>query len=352
MRTFLFVAVAVLGLACKKGGDASQAAKPSAPPIKVQTAVAVEAPVPDVLVLTGTVAADQRSDVTADTQGKVLNVMIQRGDRVKLGQAVIQLDVRNAALSAREAQANLAAARAQKELAEQECARTKQLLDKGAITKDEYDRQMEQCTSSLEQVAAAQARTDMMMKSVTDGMVRAPFDGVVSEKMVSPGEWVQPGKALFTLVDDDPLKVELSVPEAAVLAVKKDEPVTVKAVAAPDKYQAKVTRLGGEIGKQRSLIVEATLDKGSPLVPGMFVEATLVKGQITLPVIPASAVTDKRGKGLRVYVVVKGELEERIVQVGEPPAPDRVAIVKGVAKGDKVVTDITDAVVDGAKVVE
>ena len=56
----------------------------------------------------------------------------------------------------------------------------------------------------------------MMSKSVADGLVRAPFDGVVAEKNVAPGEWVAPGKPLFTLVDDDPLKIELSVPEVAV----------------------------------------------------------------------------------------------------------------------------------------
>jgi len=78
------------------------------------------------------------------------------------------------------------------------------LLDKGAITKSEFDRQNTQCLGALEQVSAAQARTEMMAKSVTDGLVRAPFEGVVSEKFVTPGEWVAPGKPLFTLVDDDP----------------------------------------------------------------------------------------------------------------------------------------------------
>ena len=134
--------------------------------------------------LTGTVIADQRSDVTADTQGKVINVMVERGQKVKLGQPVVQLDVRTAALSAREAQAALQSARVSKQLADDECVRTKQLLDKGAITKSEFDRQNTQCLNAVEQVAQAQARNDMMSKSVADGMVRAPFDGTVSEKDV------------------------------------------------------------------------------------------------------------------------------------------------------------------------
>src|SRR5690348_10907743 len=181
MRQLVLV---VLLVACKKGGDDSGAgAKPVAPPVKAPTLVAAEAPAPKVLTLTGMVAADQRSDVTADTQGKVINVMVELGTHVKLGQPVVQLDVRTAALSAREAQANLEAARAQKTLADQECARTKSLLDKGAITQSEFDRQMTQCRAAQEQVSATQARTEMMTKSVADGLVRAPFDGVVAERM-------------------------------------------------------------------------------------------------------------------------------------------------------------------------
>src|SRR5262245_52484751 len=194
MRYHALIVLAVLG--CKKPSDTGQgsAKLPPAPPVQVTSVTAALAPTPDVIVVTGLIKADQRSDVTADTQGKVINVMVERGQRVKLGQPVIQLDTRSAALGAREASANLAAARSQKQLADQECERTKSLLDKGAITKSEYDRQMAQCTAALEQVSAVQARTEMMTKSVADGLVRAPFGGIISEKMVSPGEWVAPGK--------------------------------------------------------------------------------------------------------------------------------------------------------------
>ena len=115
---------------------------------------------------------------------------------------------------------------------------------------------------------------------VTDGLVRAPFDGVVDQKNISPGEWVSPGKALFTLVADDPLKIQLNVPERAVAKIQKDMRVEVSSVAVPGKsFGATVTRLGAEIGQSRALVVEATLDKGTPLIPGMFAEARVVIGQ-------------------------------------------------------------------------
>jgi membrane fusion protein (multidrug efflux system) len=340
-------------LGCKKPDDAAATAQKTPPPtVKAATVVAAEAPTPDVLTLTGTIIADQRSDVTADTQGKVINVMVERGQKVKLGQPVIQLDVRSAALSAREASAALQSARVSKQLADDECARTKQLLDKGAITKSEFDRQNTQCLNAVEQVAQAQARNDMMSKSVADGMVRAPFDGTVSEKNVSPGEWVQPGKALFTLVDDDPLKIELSVPEKSVTDVKKDQHVEIIAVAHPDKkFGATVSRMGAEIGKSRALTVEATLDKDSGLVPGMFAEAHIVTGQSPHVVLPKDAVVH-RGDNNHVFIVKNGIAEDHVVQLGAPPTDDTVAVLQGVVKGDKVISKVTDQVVDGAKVQE
>ncbi|HEY6174455.1 MAG TPA: efflux RND transporter periplasmic adaptor subunit [Kofleriaceae bacterium] len=351
MRAAVAFAILASLTSCKKKEE-DVVKTPPAPPAKVALVTAQEAAAPDLLTLTGVIAADQRSEVTADTQGKVVAVLVERGQRVKMGQPVVQLDVRNAALSAREAQANLEAARAQKQLAEEECKRSQQLFDKGAITRSEYDRQMTQCTSTLQQVSAAQARADMIGKSVADGLVRAPFDGQVTEKSVAPGEWVAPGRTLFTLVDDDPLRIELSVPEAGVRAIQKGQKVALTAVAQPGKtYSATITRVGGEIGKSRALIVEATLDPQTDLVPGMFAEAHVTIGQTPRPVIPSDAVV-QRGKLWHAYVAVKGELQDRIVQVGASPAPGQIAILQGVNKGDKVVAKVTEQITDGLRVVE
>lgn len=352
MRVVLVLALLASLSSCKKKEEDAAGKTPPSPPVKLPLVVAEEVPSPEVLTLTGLIAADQRSEVTADTQGKVIAVLVERGQRVKMGQAVVQLDVRSAALSAREAQANLEAARAQKQLAEEECKRAQTLLDKGAITRSEYDRQRTQCTSTLQQVSAAQARADMFSKSVSDGLVRAPFDGQVTEKSVAPGEWVAPGRTLFTLVDDDPLRIELSVPEAAVRAIQSGQKVELSAVAQPGKtYSATVSRVGGEIGRTRALIVEATLDPQKDLVPGMFAEAHVTIGQTPRPVLPAEAVV-KRGKVWHAFVAVKGELQDRIVQVGPAAASGQVSILQGVNKGDKVVAKITEQVVDGLRVVE
>jgi RND family efflux transporter MFP subunit len=244
-------------------------------------------------------------------------------------------------MAAREAMANVQSARAQKQLAEEECKRAQTLLDKGAIARSEFDRIAAQCTSAVQMVAAAEARAAMMAKSMTDGIVRAPFDGIVAERNTTPGEWVAPGRPLFTLVDDDPLRILLSVPEVAVQLVKPKQKVGVVAVANRSKsFPAEVTRVGGEIGRTRSLIVEATLEPGSELLPGMFAEAHLTTGQTLRPVLPKEAVV-KRGKTWHVFTVKKNELHDTIVQLGPEPEQGKVSIVQGLRKGDKVLAKVS-----------
>jgi len=338
------------GSACSRKASANKDAAPE-PAIDVALVTVESAPTPKQLTLTGTVVPEESSDVAADIAGKVVAVMVDRGSTIKAGDPLVRLDTRNAQLNAREANANLAAARAQRQLAEDECTRAQSLYDKGAITKSQYEREQTSCTAALQQVAAAEARTQMITKSIADGIVRAPFSGVVSDRWISPGEWVAPGVRLVTLVDADPLRVELTVPESAVPTVALDQQVEVIAVAWPDRvFEAKISRMGAEIGRQtRSLIAEATIAPGTPLVPGMFVEARITTGMPDQPVIPETA-TIKRGQTSRAFVAVDGRLRERVIQLGPSPGPGRVSVQKGLEVGEQVVAVAGDPkVTDGAK---
>jgi membrane fusion protein (multidrug efflux system) len=340
--------IVLFAAACSDVQARTMPAEPA--PIKPALATAIELPTPEIVSLTGKVVADQRAEITADTQGRVLEVLVERGQRVKRGEPVLKLDVRSAALSTKEAAAHLLAARTDMQLAAIECDRSKRLYAEGAISRSELDRQGAACASTSQQVSAAEARTAMLAKSVKDGIVRAPFDGVVSERGVNAGEWVAPGRALFTLVDADPLKIELSVPEAHVAAIRHDLNVTIATVAHPnDSWHAVVTRVSAEIGRTRSLIVEATVNEPSKLVPGMFVEADIITGHATLPAIPETAVV-RRGKTWHAFVVVDGKLEERIVQLGASPAQGQVSVLQNIKPGERVVANVTDQITDGLKV--
>jgi RND family efflux transporter MFP subunit len=156
---------------------------------------------------------------------------------------------------------------------------------------------------------------------------------------------------LVTLVDMDPLKVELQVPESAAPQVKVGQAVEIEAVAFPGQvFSASVTRVAAEVGRQsRALAAEAELTAGTPLKPGMFAEARLAVGERQLPVVPKLAVV-KRGSTWRAWVVVKGRLEERVVQLGPALSGDRVAILRGVTAGEKVASPVDDKITDGLRV--
>jgi membrane fusion protein (multidrug efflux system) len=360
IRTLAFSLVALAGVAaCKqsKAGGNDAAAEQT---VAVQLTTAKPMPTPDRITLTGTVVADESSDVAADIAGKVVAVLVERGQEVKQGDPLVRLDTRNAALGAREARANLESARAQRQLAQDECKRAQALFDKGAITKSQYEREQTSCTAALQQVAAAEARTQMITKSISDGIVRAPFAGFIADRWVSPGEWIAPGMRLVTLIDVDPLKVELSVPEIAVPQIAMQQPVSIRAVAWPEKtFDAKVSLIGTEIGRMtRALPVEVELAEVAdmPLRPGMFVEAKITVKTPDRLTVPKTAVV-KRGQTHRLFVAVGGRLQERVVQLADAePAPDTVAILKGLDavedKDAKIVVVAGPKTVDGAKYVE
>ena len=168
-------------------------------------------------------------------------------------------------------------------------------------------------------------------------MVRAPFDGVVDQKDVVAGRVGAPGKALFTLVDDDPLKLELSVPERAVDKVKKDMHVDVSSVAAPGKtFGATITRLGAEIGQNRALIDRGHARQGQRPHPRHVRRgARDVIDHHDHVVIPKTAVV-RKDKTWRAFVDKNGVAEERIVQLGNPPSDGQVSVLQGIDKGEKV----------------
>lgn len=355
--TYIRIATAVLlagtAAACSKSSSAQGAKAAPEPPVKLALVAVEEGPAPERLTLTGMVAPQESSDVASSVPGRVIAVLVDRGARVKFGDPLVRLDASNAALSAQSVKAQLAAAQAQEKLAVEECKRSQVLLDKGTITRSQFDRDTTNCTAAAQTVAATKAQLQLVSKSIADGVVRAPFAGRIDGRWVSPGEWVQPGMRLVTLVDDDPLHVELQVSEAYVPRVAVGQEVAVGAVAFPGQtFPAKVTRLGAEINRQsRALVAEAELAPGSPLTPGMFAEAAITLAVKPMPLVPASALV-KRGTTWRIFALVKGRLEERVVQRG-PELPDgRVALLRGAAAGEKVAAPITEQVADGVTVAQ
>jgi membrane fusion protein (multidrug efflux system) len=319
--------------------------------VHVQTAPVVEQSVPKLLRLTGVLSSNERTDLAANASGRVVRTFVERGDHVAQGALLAQLDARSAVLSRAEAEANVTSATEQLKNLRADCQRYVSLLAKGAITQQEYDRQTTSCSTQAATEEAARARAASAAQTLTDSAIRAPFAGVIAERFVHVGDYVHADTRVVTLLVDDPLRLELTVPEANIGSVHPGLTVSFQTVAVPGRtFEANVKYMGGEIREAtRDLVVEAvTANADHALLPGMFVTADLPVGEVTLPVVPKTALVSRPENDV-VFAVVEGHLEERVVQLG-PKVGDVVAIADGVKKGDQVVVSPPENAVDGAQV--
>jgi RND family efflux transporter MFP subunit len=340
-------------LGCKKPaeGEAQLTSAKAEAPIKVETAPVVERNMPESLVLTGTLRASQESEVAADAAGRVTTTFVERGQRVKQGDTMLVLDARGASLSMSAANAQSQLARAQLEQAQRECERVKSLKDTGAISQAEYDRVTSQCQTTQWSAAAAQAQQQSAQKIVGDSVIRAPFGGVIGERYVNIGQYVQPNTRVVSLYTPDPLRLELTVPEANVGGLKPDQAVTFTVSAYGDqKFNGSVKFISPNVRPTtRDLVIEALCPNADlKLKPGMFAVAKLETATKPQPTVPTGAL-QRQGEVFRAFVVSERRIVERIVQIGAEQE-GMTAVLVGLKPSEVVVVNPSADVRDGAQV--
>jgi len=347
----LATALLVAGAGCSKQEVAPQEVRTEAKPFAVQTAPIEKRQVPRVLPLTGTLTAELRTELAANATGRVVKTYAERGQKVEKGAVLAQLDIRSAVANAAEARASVASAKTQLDAARAECERYDVLVARGAITQQEHDRQTASCKQQLAAVAVTEARASSVALVVGDGTIRAPFAGVITERLVSAGDYVQASSKVVTIVVSNPLRLQLTVPERRIGEVREGELVTFAPSALPGRtFSGEIKYVSGEVrSTTRDLVIEAVVPNADgALLPGMFVEASLHTGQHEMPVVPKSAVFTT-GVEKSVYVVVDKHLELRIVKLGVE-AGDGYAIEEGAEAGEHVVLKPTPSMSDGAQV--
>jgi RND family efflux transporter MFP subunit len=319
--------------------------------VKADTVVIGERTVAETVLVTGVLAADRRTDLSANATGRVVRTFVERGDHVAAGEILAQLDSRSAALSKAEAKANEETVAEQLRAVRTDCARSEALLAKGAISQAEYDKTSSQCRSQSSSEEAARARAAEAARALGDSSIRAPFAGVVGERFVSVGDYVRPFDKVVTLLAIDSLRLKLSVPERAIGAAHEGSVVTFETVSMPGRvYTGTIRYLGREVREgTRDLIDEAVVDNhDGSLVPGMFVTAHLPTGESTRPIVPKSALVPVE-PAQAVFVVADGRLQERVVETSTA-IDDGVAVLDGVKKGERVVVHPTPDMLDGMSV--
>ncbi len=343
------ILISVLTLcACQKQEEVH--AKQAEPRLKVSTAAVSTQKVPRELTLTGVLAANERSDLAANASGRVTKVFVELGERVPAGAVIAQLDKRTASLAARQADADVATVVEQLNASKKDCERYVKLLAKGAITQQEYDRAVGQCSIQGSSEAAARVRIEQASQAVADSTIRAPFAGKIADRFVHVGDYVMPSSRVVTLLADDPLRLRLTVPESSIGTIKAGLAVRFEtAGVAGREFQAVVKYIGGEVRERtRDMVIEAVVDNhDGALVPGMFVSAHLLVGVDDLPAIAKTSLVP--GPVPSVFVLDGDRVRQHLVQLG-PNAGEHLSILDGLKAGDTVVLNPAKELSDGALV--
>jgi membrane fusion protein (multidrug efflux system) len=321
------------------------------PPVKVTTAPVQIMKMPRYLTLTGSVIADRQSEVAANVSGRVTAAPIERGQAVRAGQVLAVVDARGFAFSASAAQAQSKAAEEQQKLAESDCARADSLMQKGAVSKQEYDRMKTQCAAQSFSASAAQANADLAKKQLGDTTIRAPFDGIIGERYVNVGEYTQMQSRIASLYRINPVRIQISVPEAATPLVKQGETIKVQVAAWGDReFPATVKYVAPALRQStRDLLVEAVADnKDGALRPGMFATVQLLVGEEAQPTVPAEAV-QVDGTVKRLYVARGGQAWEMVVRTGAQK-DHRVAVLEPLGDGERVIVTPPPGLHDGSSI--
>jgi membrane fusion protein (multidrug efflux system) len=382
------VVAALFSAACT-GERTSAAAPPEPTPVAIRAAQVESRSIDRFLRVTGSLAADEQADVAAETGGRVIGTPVERGTRVTAGAVLIRISPAEADATLREADANAAQlearlglaagqtfdavrvpdvlnAKASLDWAEAEFSRIKALLDQKVVSQAEYEQRLTQVQAARQQyqsalngaqqsfrsLQAARARVDLARKSAADTVVRAPFSGIVAERLVSTGDYVTRGMKIATVVRIDPVRVELTVPEQYLSLVTVGQLVRLTVDAYPEEvFTAKVRFVSPALKKdQRALTVEAVAQNAdNRLKPGLFATA-LLQQPAAAPalLVPASAVETVAGTS-RVYVIAGTKVEERIVTIGEKLG-DRLELASGVKPGERVAANPRGKLADGARV--
>jgi len=351
---YFLALLALASLAGCKGSESASEVKPSvapAPAVKVETASVEIKKMPQFLTLTGTVIADRQSDVAANVSGRILSAPMERGQTVSQGQVLATVDARAAGFSATAATAQAKGAETQEKLAQAECDRADTTFQKGAISRAEYDRLKTQCTAQVFTSTAARANAELAAKQLGDTTIRAPFDGVIAERFINAGEYVQLQTKVATIVRIKPVRVQISVPEEATRLVKEKDTLTIHVAAWGDRpFPAVIRYVAPSLrAATRDLVVEAVAaNADGALRPGMFATASILVAEADQPTVPENAIMID-GTTKRIFLARGGQAFEMVIRTGGTK-DGHTTIMEPLTATDKVIVNPPPGLHDGVAV--
>lgn len=353
----LLAAVALSLAACGDKPDAAAGAAQEEAPLAVgsESIYRVEpARLSSGPLISGSLEAEKEATVGAEVSGAVLAATAEEGQAVAAGALLARIDDSALRESVLSAQSAVRSAEQQVTVAKRNAERAESLLRGGAIAERDAEVARWNVTSAQAGLADSRARLTLAREQLAKTSVHAPFRGVVSKKSVTPGDTVQPGTALYTIVDPTRMRLVAHVPAEGLATLRVGTPVEFAiAGLAGQRFTGTVQRINpaADPSTRQVEIHVALPNEGGHLVSGLYAEgrvATAVRDGLAVPV----AAVD-RSLGTPAVMRLAGDRVERVpVQLGiTDEDTDRVEVVSGVAAGDVVLLGAARAITPGAKVV-
>jgi RND family efflux transporter MFP subunit len=305
----------------------------------LDTVETASADLPRLYQLDGVVEAVNQGTVSAQTSGRVLAVNVDVDDVVNKDDVIVSLEDSQQQAARRQADANLAAAAAKRRDAEREYRRIKGVFEREAVSKADMDRISAMLEQAQAAEKAAQAALHQAEQELAYTIVRAPYNGVVTGRLVEVGETAQPGQGLMSGFSLDSLRVSVDVPQSLVDSIRRQREARVrlngKWITAQD-----VTVFPIADPASNTFEVRVRLPDGiAGVFPGMYVKVGFVSGSQRQLVIPLSAVV-VRSELIGVYVVNdSGKVFFRHIRLGSPAGPEHVVILSGLRSGEQIAAD-------------
>lgn len=357
----LIVSVACLLAACgpKPGGPAGAAGAASAPARAllvapedlrtIETGALASGPV-----VTGALQPERRADLRAEVGAVVLQVVKDNGEAVRAGDLLVRLDdtaIRDSLASAEE---SLRAAQQAFDQSERQVQRLKTLQAQGMTSQQALEDAEVRRNGAQSELVAARARVASARQQLQRTAVRAPFDGVVSERKVSAGDTAQIGRELLKVIDPRSLRFEGLVSADRMGELKTGQPVRFRVVgAAESEFSGRVRRVDASANattRQVAVTIDFDDPARAPRVAGLFAEGRIETGSSTALLVPESSL-QRAGDAWFAWKLAGSTVRKVALEVGDrDPRTGLRPVRAGLAAGDQILRSPGSNLADGQAV--
>jgi membrane fusion protein (multidrug efflux system) len=294
-------------------------------PINVNGIIATPQTFDNNLSLSGSIEANEQVEIRSEVSGIVEGIYFQEGSNVSKGQVLFKVnDI--------ELRAQLRQMTTKEGLASENERRAKLLLQKEAISQEEYD-------IARADLKSAQSQSQLIKAQISKTAVRAPFSGKIGLRSISPGTYITPTVLVAKLVNIGKLKITFSIPEKYANQIRSNTLITFTVTGSDQKYTAKVYAIEPEVAiATRTLQVRAIAEnRDGKLLPGTFANVELpldiIKDAI---VVPTEAIIPVQN-GKKVFISSNGQAKEVMVETATRTDAS-ILVLSGLKAGDTIIT--------------